>query len=327
MAAWYYTDALARQQGPVDDLTLLALNREGGVRGKTLVWQEGGDWTPFQDVAPRLFALERAAADGEGAAPDTLVDVGVCAHSGRVYPLPELLPYGEALIGPDHKDDFVRRLMEGAVTGIADATEHSVNYVGFWWRALSSTLDYMIKMLPYGICMIPYYVVAMVTDLSIEKSVQPGEVPDLDGDMVLLFLSYGISSLLTLAFSIFYETWMVGRYGGTLGKLIIGARVVNPDGSKLTYKRAFLRWVAKKPVAFILLIVPVGIGTFLMIASPMAVARSSGEPALVVATIIGSIVAFLALAALGSGIYWMAAFDPERRALHDRIASTRVVRK
>ncbi len=328
MAAWYYTDVLARQQGPFDDLTLLGLNRDGKIQGKTPVWQEGQeDWAPFQEVAPRLFALRRAVEEEAEEAPDTLVEVGVCAHSGRVYPLPELLPYGEALIGPDHKDDFVRHLMEGAKVGIADATELSLNYVGFWPRAMASLLDYMIKLLPSALCMLPYYIITFTTGISLEANMGDLDSAGSAGSVAAMFAGYGLSMLLTLAFSIFYETWFVVRYGGTPGKMIIGAKVVNPDGSKLTAKRAFFRWFAKKPVDSLLLMLPAGLGFALMITSPMAVAKSSGEPALVVMTIAGSIVAFIALTALGTGIYWMAAFDPERRTLHDRISATRVIRK
>lgn len=327
MAAWYYTDALARQQGPVDDSTLLDLNRDGAVKARSLVWTEGQqDWIPFQEVAAALFSRQHAADDEKVENPDALVDIGVCAHSGRVYLLPELLPYGEALIGPEHKDDFVRRLMEGAATGIADATEQSMTYVGFWWRVLGAVLDYMIKILPYFLCMIPYYVSIFYTGFALENAGE-GDSPSELREMIPLFIGYGTSLLLTLAFSIFYDTWMVGRYGATLGKVIIGAKVVNPDGSKPTYKRAFFRWFVKKPVEMMLLMIPVSLAIALLIVSPGAVAESGGQPALVVATIAGSIMGGLALVALGTGIYWMAAFDPEKRTLHDRITSTRVVKK
>ena len=40
-----------------------------------------------------------------------------------------------------------------------------------------------------------------------------------------------------------YYTWLIGRHGQTLGKLILGIRVVLLDDSKPGYGHAFLRWV------------------------------------------------------------------------------------
>jgi len=323
MAHWFYTDALAAQQGPVDDLTLLDLNREGLVKAKSLVWREGmAAWTHFREVAPALFS---ATAD-DGKAESGPVEIGVCAHSGRVYPQSEMLPYGEALVGPEHKGEFVRRLMEGATVEIADATDQMVQYVGFWWRTLSSLLDYLIKMIPSGLCMVPYYVAV------IAEGAQPvGDADSLKGITgmsVLTMAMYGVGLLASIVLSIAYDTWMVGKYQATLGKLIIGAKVVNPDGSRLSYKRAFVRWLAKKPLNMVLVWGPSTIGFALVIAAITGLSGNIAEPgAGFVLAIISGLLVYAALLALCSGVYWMAAFDPEKRALHDRVASTRVVRK
>ncbi len=319
MASWFYTDALASQQGPVDEATLLGLNRSGELRARTLVWREGlPAWVPFRDVAAELLAQP-----GDGAGP---VEIGVCAHSGRVHRLEEMLPYGEAFIGPEEKEDFVRRMMEGAAVGIEDATEKRFDYVGFWWRALASTVDYMVKMIPASLCMVPYYI-ADVLD-----GVKPGENANsfsgVTGWTVWTAVAYGLGVIVNLGLSIGYDTWMVGRYQATLGKLVIGAKVVNPDGTALTYRRAFLRWLVKKPLITVLVWAPAMVGFALMIGLVVGLAQSgSDESAAVVLAVIGGIVAFFALLALGTGVYWMAAFDPQKRALHDRIAGTRVVKK
>jgi len=39
------------------------------------------------------------------------------------------------------------------------------------------------------------------------------------------------------------------------------------------------------------------------------------------------VAAYLVFTVICCGVYWMAAFDPEKRTLHDRIVGTRVVRK
>lgn len=319
MANWFYTDVKATQQGPVDEATLLELNRRGEVKARSLVWREGMEtWVSFLSVAAKLFEAENR---GEP------VEVGVCAHSGRVYPVREMIPYGEALIGPDYKDEFLQLMMEGAAVDIPDATSQGAEYVGFWWRALSSLLDYMIKMIPSGLCMIPYYAVAVVGGASGGASDDTG-LEGLTGFTAMMMIAYGFGMLGVLAVSIFYETWMVGKYQATLGKIIIGAKVVNPDGSRLTYKRAFIRWLAKKPLNYLIVWIPSAVGFGLMVAVIAAASNNNADNAagFVFAMVTGLFVYF-ALLALCSGVYWMAAFDPEKRALHDRISSTRVVKK
>jgi uncharacterized RDD family membrane protein YckC len=321
MPNWFYTDALATQQGPVDGPTLLDLNDSGGVAARSLVWHEGLEaWVPFSTVAGKLIEAEN---DGEP------VEIGVCAHSGRVYRIGEMLPYGEALIGPEQKEPFLQIMMEDATVEIADATHRGADYVGFWWRTLSSLLDYMIKMIPAMLCMVPYYVVTFASGVTAGAGVGGGDdFQSLTGFTAMMMIAYGFGLLGVLAVSIFYDTWMVGKYQATAGKMIIGAKVVNPDGSRLTYKRAFIRWLAKKPLNYLIVWIPSAIGLGLVVAVIAAASKNSGDNAagFVFAMITGLFIYF-ALLALCSGVYWMAAFDPEKRALHDRIASTRVVKK
>jgi uncharacterized RDD family membrane protein YckC len=47
-----------------------------------------------------------------------------------------------------------------------------------------------------------------------------------------------------------YEVLLNGRFGATVGKMIIGARITMVDGSRLTYRRALLRWFAERICEF-----------------------------------------------------------------------------
>src|SRR6056297_1804971 len=150
MANWFYTDSEGAQQGTVDDSTLLDLNQEGEINARTLVWKDGmEEWAPFSTVAAPLFGT-----DEEGVP----IDIGVCVYSNQVYPVDEMVPYGDALIGVERKRPFVQRLMESGAVSLSDATDSRMNYTGFWWRCLSSLLDYLIKMVPGWLCMVPFYI-------------------------------------------------------------------------------------------------------------------------------------------------------------------------
>lgn len=316
MDSWFYTDKEAKQQGPVDRSTLLGLSNDGTLLASTLVWEEGMEsWARWGDLAIDFFPVDEEGGKTE---------IGICAQSDRVYPISEMLPYGSALIGADQKEAFVQHLLEKGTTGIADATEKRFEYVGFWMRTLSSFLDYLIKMVPTWICMIPYYIVVFTGGLE--------DLESMDGDastgaIVAMAVAYGVGMIGMIAVSIFYETWMVGKYGGTLGKTIIGAKVIKPDGSKLTYKQAFVRWLAKKPLNYVLVWLPIGIGFSLLVGATVAASSEARGGATMGAAIIGGLVGCIVVSVLGSGVYWMAAFDPEKRALHDRVSATRVVKK
>lgn len=313
MGTWFYTDKEANQQGPIDESTLLDLSREGTILASTLVWEDGMEaWTRWIDLAPSFYPRDEEGGE---------MKLGVCAQSDRVFPVREMLPYGAALIGAGEKESFVQNLLEKGTTGIEDATAQRFEYIGFWWRALASFLDYLIKMVPTWICMIPYYIVVFTGGLE-ELESDPSS-----GVIVAMAVSNGIGMLGILGVSIFYETWMVGKYGGTLGKSIIGAKVIKPDGSKLTYKQAFYRWLAKKPLNYLLFWFPVMLGFGLLVGTTIAASSEARGGATLGAAVIGGLVGCVIVSVLGSGVYWMAAFDPEKRALHDRVAATRVVKK
>jgi len=182
--------------------------------------------------------------------------------------------------------------MEDGTVEIADASENPLSYVGFWWRTLSSFLDYTVKILPSFIFMIPYYVA--------EMSVYSLDSADMNLEEYIgrMKIAAGLGWLAILTFSVLYETWMVGRFQGTLGKMIIGAKIVNPDGSRNTCKKAFLRWLAKKPLNYVIVWGAPIIGLAVVIASTGAASAISDGAA----TMVGVIV-FAGLIVLCSRVY------------------------
>lgn len=336
MPDWYYIDTAGQRRGPVEDEELLQLNGAARLRADTLVWREGmgADWVAFVDVAAPLFARknggrEEAAGggafsggNGEKEGEEERVEIGVCAHTRTVHPQAEMLAYGDAQVAADYREGFFQHLMETAAPGPTGSSGARLVYTGFWWRALAAFLDYLVKMVPGWIGMVPYYLVAMGMAFS------PGGGEDAGlGWVIAMGAAYAFGMLFVLGFSIFYDTWMVGKYQATLGKMVIGSKVVNPDGSRLSYKRAFLRWVMKKVVDPLIVWTPptAVFGIFFGLGYFFEEQGNTGAAIIASLMIAGSVCAVLATA-LGLGVYWMAAFDPEKRALHDRMAATRVVK-
>jgi uncharacterized RDD family membrane protein YckC len=156
------------------------------------------------------------------------------------------------------KPILLKKIQEG------DASVTGFIYKGFWIRFVAEIIDALLL----GI-------ISQSVDLFIkfprfETVTTPFSV------FSILSLSVSIKFLINITYYVFFN----GRYGATPGKMVIGAKIVNTDGSPISYTKAFARFFAEMLSGFIL-----GIG------------------------------------------YIMAAFDSQKRALHDRICNTLVIKR
>lgn len=309
MAEWYYTDSWNRQYGPVADSVLLELNQTGAITARNSVWREGMDtWEPFHTVAPELFEN-----DEEG----NPINLGICAYSGRVLSSREMVPYGDAMIGVDSREEFVQSLMETGRVVEAQTTTKEREYIGFWWRTLGVMLDEMVK---YGLMAILLAVLALI----FFGTMKVFSVPTQGGAFTGIFMAFAM--LIAYGAGAVYEIWMVGKYQGTLGKMVIGAKIVQPDHSRVTYKRSVGRWFAKTPIFLegVKILPYVMFGFFIGLVSS---GFQSGSTAFLIASWFLAFALPTILSIVLTSVFWMAAFDEQKRAFHDRIASTRVVPK
>ena len=245
---WYYAEA-GRQAGPVDDDTFNSLVASGRITSDTLVWSPGmPNWQPYQ-------MLNAAVATIPGAPP---VPAGLryCSECGRPFSNDDMVAFGSALVCAECKPLFAQKLREGVVPATA------FRYGGFWIRVLALMIDGLILQ-----------VVAMFyTPFLMSGHFDPR-------DTSRVFVVFGMLTGIGFVVSLVYETWFVGRFGATPGKMVCRLKVVRPDGRPLTYQRSLGRVLCR----------------------------------------------MLDTATLWIG-YIIAAFDDEKRALHDRICDTRVVR-
>ena len=245
--SWYYAEA-GQQRGPVTDTELEDLVKAGTVQPDTLIWRDGmPNWQSYSQVQG-------------GAAPPSAAplpeDAVVCSSCGRMFGRDEVIKYGDAWVCAACKPAFVQRLKEGAA--LPGVTE----YAGFWIRFGAKFVDGLILRF---VGMIINVLGAAVVRTSGESAAS-----------MAVFFMVGLGFVV----DILYRTIFVGAFGATPGKMAVKVRVVNADGSKVSYGKAFARALAE----------------------------------------------YLSLILLLIG-YIMAAFDSEKRALHDRICSTRVIKK
>jgi uncharacterized RDD family membrane protein YckC len=246
---WHYFDG-TEQKGPISDADLTRLEGEGAINGHTLVWREGmADWQPYSQVRPSVAS---AASLPVAAAPPVLAPGTVtCAECGRVFPVSEVVQLSNVSVCADCKPVFLQKLREGV------APKGVMNYAGFLVRGGSIILD--------GILM---YVIILPTDFLMARSMG-GRAG---------YLNFLVNTLIGVT----CYTFFLGTFGATPGKMANKLLVVNPDGSKISYGKAFGRYFASNYIS----------GIFTLF--------------------IG---------------YLLAIWDDEKRALHDRICSTRVIRK
>lgn len=191
-----------------------------------------------------------------------------CGHCGRAATTADLVTIAGVPVCAGCKPSFLLRLQEGAPT-----TAAALRYQGFWIRLVAKILDWIV----IGVLLIPLWVVftgSIFSAISVSAAAGRAGAP-LPGQLLGMQLLMNLASIvITLA----YSTWMNGRWGATVGKMAIGAVILNTDGTPIGYGKALARALAEILSGIILLIG-----------------------------------------------YIMAAFDRQKRALHDQICGTLVV--
>jgi uncharacterized RDD family membrane protein YckC len=138
------------------------------------------------------------------------------------------------------KPAFIRRLQEGASAGQLQR----VKYQGFWIRFAAKLLDGLLLSVvttPLALVFLaPVFrrQAAAVAAAGGAPNPDPAAAFALLGAMGVFWSGY---FLIVLA----YNVWMNGRWGATVGKMAIGARIVNTDGSAIGYGKALGRFFAE----------------------------------------------------------------------------------
>jgi uncharacterized RDD family membrane protein YckC len=209
---WYYA-LNGQQQGPVTEQDLAQLASTGSVQPTTLVWREGmGDWQPLSVALPG--ALRAGAA-----------------------PAAEVPQIGGYAIPSAQKDIVVQQLREG----VSPAALGAMDYAGFWIRFGAKFIDGLI----HGAAML--VIVGLVAlllwlggALNFEDFNKPGAEPS-GGFIVLGIVYYAVA----LLWGPLYAGYFVAKYGATWGKMAVGIKVVNEDGSKPSTGKAYGRGFAE----------------------------------------------------------------------------------
>ena len=180
-----------------------------------------------------------------------------CTECGKPYATGFMLQYGTSWVCANCKPHFAQKIREGTLFA------SRFPYAGFWIRFGAHSIDGVI--LTIVTTFINFFLIGFVS----LRRMDP------------MSMIASLSSVYTAQFALTaaYQSLFLWKYGGTPGKLMLGLKVVRPDGSGLSLGISFGRYAATLVSGFTM-----GIG------------------------------------------YLMAAVDDEKRALHDRLCGTRVIK-
>ena len=229
MTEWYFADGQDRQ-GPLSADDMRQRFQRGDITLATLVWREGfAQWAPLSEAVDELQLQNLAAAASDlGSGIDLRGDY--TAIDNGTAPLPgtgggTYSPYTAPAAAPGYAHAAV-------VNG------QDVVYAGFWKRYAAYFIDYILL----TVVTLPLSMIINLTGAgSGNESVQ-----------VALTL---VVMLLSMVISIgYYAGFHASRGGATLGKMAVGIKVVRGNGERISFLRAFCRYLATIVSSLILMI-------------------------------------------------------------------------
>ena len=223
----YYADG-DRQIGPVGKSELQTLIKSKRVNAKTLVRQSGKD--QWQELG--VFIRRKTRGGDPPQPPPVQTPHYTCSECSRSFPEDEMIRFQDSRICANCKPLFFQKIKEGvAVAGAMD-------YAGFWIRFGAFLIDTFILGIINMVIFIP---MGILMPLSYKNP-------------TILMSFFPLMMLLQYAIPAAYDTWFVGKYQATPGKMACKLKIVVSDGSRVSYLRSLGRHFAKWISAMILLI-------------------------------------------------------------------------
>ena len=208
--SWYYARD-DEKNGPLDDAEFQALVTRGVISPETLVWREGLEqWQPFGSLGRASAAVEEPVSGA----------LQFCAECNGRFSAEEMLRYEDQWVCAACKPIFFQRIKEGATL------PGKLNYAGFPIRLGAYIIDAIIL---------------WITQYGLSKAFSPA-LPENVTSFSQIFIQSLPLTIFSWVISMAYYTFFVGKFGATLGKMVCGLRIVRPDGSRVSYLRAFGRF-------------------------------------------------------------------------------------
>lgn len=214
----YYADG-NRQVGPIDQTQLKSLIKARKIDSSTLVWQPG--MSGWEELG--FFVRRKNQGDSQSVQPPAQVKQSLCSECGQAFAEDDMIRFAEAWVCAVCKPLFVQKIKEGVTLA------GEMEYAGFWIRFGAWFIDYMIMAIASAIIYIP------LTVMGVSSFDEPAA-------FALIQL---VSTILNFIMPAAYESWFVGKYAATPGKMACKLKVVMSDGDRVSFARAIGRHFAK----------------------------------------------------------------------------------
>lgn len=252
---WYFEEK-GERVGPFDDRGIKREVAAGRLTADTLVWNERMvDWTPASKtelvnsipsspIEPDVEVVEVSDASGASSelpgansAADILqsdsAEVAQCANCGGMFKNDELVDIDGAPVCADCKPQYLRKLQEGG-----DVNSVYFRYAGFWIRALALFIDGLIL----TVVQIPLTILFAAAVGAVGSAFDNSETA---GSMAVILIQI-VNMAISMGIQLLYNVIFLVKKGATPGKMALGLRVINADGSKqISYGKAIGRYFAK----------------------------------------------------------------------------------
>ncbi|MDR2872811.1 MAG: RDD family protein, partial [Xanthomonadaceae bacterium] len=243
MSEWYYAGADQQQHGPVPAQEIGQRLRQGELNQNTLVWRDGmSGWAPLQQFIDEFSPVsDHINAAGNSDKKETAA--AAIDNGGDIRTRPVKLPEAVETAAPAESmaaySPYAAPSASLAMnTAVVQGGE--VVYAGFWKRAAAYLLDgLVVGVISYIISMI-LIVVMMMLFVAGMQSPTPSAVPE-----AVMLISQVIMQLVGLGISAaYYGGFHSSERQATLGKMVVGIKVVRSDGSRITLSRGIGRFFA-----------------------------------------------------------------------------------
>jgi len=116
--------------------------------------------------------------------------------------------------------------------------ERDLQYAGFWIRAAARIVDLILILAAFNLFWLGDRYGADAGWWA--PTFLGAEGPPAGGGFSMANVLRGV---FFFGFPVFYYVFLHGAYGQTFGKMAMRIKVLNEDGSPLTYRKAFFRWL------------------------------------------------------------------------------------
>jgi uncharacterized RDD family membrane protein YckC len=182
--------------------------------------------------------------DGEEYGPAPLAELKNWIRDGRVAAMTKVWRSDLSIWSP--ADRYTELLEDLARLDAAAAAGRTLPPAGFWARLAAYIIDMVLLSILFLLIWMPlaqsqHWQMPQFPQTVTDASVAQYREDLVKNNVVLVFYA------VFLVYSVFFN----GRYGATVGKMAIRARITLLDGSPIGYNRALLRWMAARVSDFL----------------------------------------------------------------------------